>query len=477
MKFSCPKCSSSLTAKAEHAGRWVNCPGCDQKIMVPIIIEEKPAGSPKPASQRGSVSAAATTSLPQTAPAGAKQPQGPATSSKPTSGAGSSRGGWIESDPANPNVWIALAIGMGVMAAMHLVGFIFKGTYIYTILFERGWVNFAESFVFSWGIGILILKYRKLVHQRNALLLDVLPERLGREITSSTIEQFIEHLYGLPHRLRDSLMVNRIRKALELFETRQSNSDVAHMLSTQSEIDSVRVAGSYSLLKVFIWAIPILGFVGTVLGLSSAIGNFQSVMGGAKDIDALMGSLGGVTSGLGTSFDTTLLGLVYSIILSFPLSALQKTEEDNLNNVDAYCNETLLPRLNDAGGKSGALTDGADLSGVMDRLVAALTKAQSQYLTDLNKTSSLVREQVENLERRATEQSALVQKTFVETMASLQKATSQTLDTNAAAITAHVSALAKALTTLNKVLESVGEKQVVVEVPHSGWFSRLFGRR
>jgi len=201
------------------------------------------------------------------------------------------------------------------------------------------------------------------------------------------------------------------------------------------------------------------------------------VMGGAKDIDALMGSLGGVTSGLGTSFDTTLLGLVYSIILSFPLSALQKTEEDNLNNVDAYCNETLLPRLNDAGGKSGAITDGGDLGAMMDRLVAALSKAQSQYLTDLNKTSSLVREQVEHLERRATEQSALVQKTFVESMASLQKATSQTLDANAAAITSHVSALAKALTTLNKVLESIGEKQVQVEVPHRGWFRSLFGRR
>ena len=202
----------------------------------------------------------------------------------------------------------------------------------------------------------------------------------------------------------------------------------------------MRVAGSYSLLKVFIWAIPILGFVGTVLGLSSAIGNFQGVMGGATDIDALMGSLGGVTAGLGTSFDTTLLGLIYSIILSFPLSALQKTEEDNLNNVDAYCNETLLPRLNDAGGSGGAGTDGAGLGSVMDRLVAALTKAQSQYLTDLNKTSALVREQVEHLERRATEQSDLVQKTFVESMGNLQKSTAQTLDANAGAITRQVDA-------------------------------------
>ena len=109
-------------------------------------------------------------------------------------------------------------IGLGVMAAFHLIGLLLRRTYIYTILFERGWVNFAESFVFSWGIGILVLKYRKLLHQRNALLLDVLPEDLGREISSDTIGKFIEHVYNLPRRLRDSLMVNRIRKALELFE-------------------------------------------------------------------------------------------------------------------------------------------------------------------------------------------------------------------------------------------------------------------
>jgi biopolymer transport protein ExbB/TolQ len=397
--------------------------------------------------------------------------------SPPEAPAPSGRGGWIEADPANPNVWAALGLGMGIMAAIHLLGLLLMKTYVYTILFERGWVNFAESFVFSWGSGILLLKYQKLKHQRNALLLDVLPERLGWEISSDNIAEFIDHVYKLPRRLRDSLMVNRIRKALELFETRQNNADVAHMMSTQSEIDSIRIAGSYSLLKVFIWAIPILGFVGTVLGLSAAIGNFQGVMGGATDIDALMGSLGGVTSGLGTSFDTTLLGLIYSIILSFPMSALQKTEDDNLNNIDAYCNETLLPRLDDTGARGGAGTGGADLGDVLDRVATKLTKAQGQYLTDLNSTATLVRQQVENLERRAKEQTDLVQKSFVESMQNLQKTTAKTLESNVAAVTSHVRTLSEALTTLNNVLQSIGEKQVQVQVPRRSLLSRLFGRR
>jgi hypothetical protein len=462
MKFNCSNCNQSLTVAPEHAGKTVKCPSCDSHIVAPFFVETQLPGTQRTGAARSAGKTAAGTKPPSSTKAGA------GAGGQPASEDVSDRGGWVETDPANPNVWIALGIGMGVFVVVHLFGLLLKGTYIYTILFERGWVNFAESFVFSWGIGILVLKFQKLKHQRNALLLDVLPDDLGREINRDTVGKFIGHVYKLPFRLRDSLMVNRIRKGLELFESRQSTDGVAHMMSTQSEIDSVRVAGSYSLVKVFIWAIPILGFIGTVLGLSSAIGNFQGVMGGATDIDSLMGSLGGVTAGLGTSFDTTLLGLIYSIILSFPLSALQKSEEDNLNNVDAYCNETLLPRLDDAGAKSGL--DGANLGGDMDRLVAALTKAQSQYLTDLNKTSALVREQVENLEKRATEQSKLVQDTFVESMNNLQKSTTQALER-------HVGTLAKALASLNKVLESIGEKQVQVEVPRRGFFGRLFGRR
>jgi hypothetical protein len=194
----------SLTAQPEHAGRSVRCPSCGERLTVPIFIQTPP---------------------PRTATPGAVQEQ----KAPPT------RGGWVEADPTNPSIWIALGLGMGVMAVILLMGLVLKGTYVYTILFERGWVNFAETFVFSWGIGILILKFRKLAHQRNALLLDVLPERLGREITQSNVDQFIDHVYKLPIRLRDSLMVNRIRKGLELFETRTSNSETAHMMSTPGQ--------------------------------------------------------------------------------------------------------------------------------------------------------------------------------------------------------------------------------------------------
>ncbi len=435
----------TLSVAAEHAGRSARCPGCNHRFTLPA----EPTDGDKQAGRR---------------PADGSDP-----SSEPKQ-----RTGWRETDPANPDIRLSLGLGIGITALILLFGLLLRRTYVYTILFERGWVNFAETFVFAWGMAIIILKFQKLAHQRNALLLDVLPRKIGREINRGNVSQFIDHVYRLPLRLRDSLMVNRIRKGLELFEVRPSNADVAHMMSTQSDIDSIRIAGSYSLIKVFIWAIPILGFVGTVLGLSSAIGNFSGVMGGAKDIDALMGSLGGVTSGLGTSFDTTLLGLLYSILLSFPMSALQKGEDDSLNTIDAYCNETLLPRLNDGGGSGGS--GGGNVAGEMRQLVDTILAAQKQFVADLRDVSVLVRDQVVALEARATRHSDEIVKNVSHTLAHLERATTTGVESSTAAVTAHIAALQQGLDSLNTVLKAVGERQVHVELrPRSLW-RRLIGK-
>ena len=367
-----------LMVEPEHAGTTVNCPGCGTKLTVPAAPKD--------------------------------DGKGPAAS---TAG----RAGWKETDPCNANVWMALAIGLGVFALLYLPALPFKKSFYYQILYLRTWVNYAESICFGFGVGILVLKYLKVRHQANALMLDVVPQNLGREINKSNIHVFIAHLYALPVKLRDSMMVNRIRKALELFEIRQVNADVSTMMENQSNIDGARIGGSFTMLRVLVWAIPILGFVGTVLGLSDAIGNFQGVMGASGgNASELMSSMGKVTSGLGTSFDTTLLALIYAICLSIPLSSLQKIEEDNLNHIDAYCNDILMPRLND-----GSNAAGGDMGALADVLTASLTRAHTQFLTGLDGASTLIRTQSEGMERRATENQKLVQESFTKAVTTFQE--------------------------------------------------------
>lgn len=401
-----------LMVEPEYAGSNVTCPSCGLNLTVPAASAGSEAGAAK-----------------------------------------AGREGWKETDPTNPNIWIALGIGVGIFVLIYLLALPFK--YTKGLLYERGWVQFAETFFFGWGVAFLVLKLLKIRHQQSALRLDVLPVEIAREIAKDNVASFIQHVYSLPVKLRDSLMVNRIRKALELFETRQVNAEVSTMMSNQSNIDGARIGGSYTLVKVFIWAIPILGFIGTVIGLSDAIGFFKGVMSpeAVKDPALLMTSMGGVTSGLATAFDTTLLGLVYALFLTLPMSSLQKLEEDTLTNVDAYCNENFLPRLND-----GSNTAGGDMGALADVLSASITRAHTQFLTGLDAASKMVREQAEGLDKRATENQKLVQENFTKAITSFNETAGKTLTDLGKSAGTSIETLS---TTLKKATEHVGALEKV----------------
>ncbi|MBT5690236.1 MAG: hypothetical protein HOI65_03880 [Opitutae bacterium] len=213
------------------------------------------------------------------------------------------------------------------------------------LFYERGWVPYALIMMMGWGLGILFFKSRKLKYQRQAMHYDLLPSVISDEIRVENIDGFAEHLDSLkidPHR---NFLMNRVLRGLEHFSVRRNHSDTANMLASQSEIDATTVESSYTLLKVFIWAIPILGFIGTVIGISDAVASFSGELDSAGDIDQLRNKLSEVTQGLGVAFDTTLVALVMSLIVMFPTTMTQKAEEDLLNQVDDYSNENFLKRL------------------------------------------------------------------------------------------------------------------------------------
>jgi len=322
-----------------------------------------------------------------------------------------------------------------------------------------------------------ILKLKKLQHQREAMLLDALPMELGKEINAQNVARFIDHIYKLPINLRDSLMVNRIRKALEFFEVRQNVGHVSAMMTSQSAIDGSRIMGSYILLRAFLWAIPLLGFIGTVVGLSHAISGMS--FGGVEDVGAIMGTINNVTSGLGTAFDATLLGLVFAVFLNFPLNSLAKHEEEALNDIDAYCNEVLLPRLND-----GAGAGGGDLGAIGDSVVKAIAGAQKEFLTDLNELSARMLDYASNLDRRTEEHQQFVAQEFVNNMTAMRTEVETNISTMRTEVESaltesmkqtaqYLSNLELGLRGLNSVLENLGEKQVVVQqVKKKRWFGR-----
>jgi len=132
---------------------------------------------------------------------------------------------------------------------------------------------------------------------------------------------------------------------MERVAGRADPRDVSTGLAERARLDSDVLDSSYTMLRVLVWAIPILGFIGTVLGISQAVSGFSESVGSAANLEVMRESIGSVTTGLGVAFDTTLLALVMSILIMFPLSALQKAEEELLAHCDRYCDRNLLNRL------------------------------------------------------------------------------------------------------------------------------------
>lgn len=417
------------------AGQAVTCPGCDAKINVPQSVPRLAGSSP-----------------------GTKKQQ---------------RGGWPEADPANVNIWQSLLLGLGMMALVVGLLFLIRDTFLGHLFFSGGWVNVTNFVLFFWGISIVILKYRKTKHQRDALLLDIIPESVGKTINPGNIGRFIDHLYKLPQNLRDSMMVNRIRKGLELFEARTSNSEVATLFEAQSNVDANRIAGSYALVKVFLWAIPILGFVGTVLGLSVAIAGFG--MADMADVEALSASITEVTGGLATAFNTTLLGLILSLILIFPMSAMQKREEDCLNDIDAFCNETVLPKLNDGQGGDAESQQLLQNPAAFAQMLSDFSESQHTLVENLNHVTATVQASAESLELRAQEHQQRVEESLVHVLNQLMEQTVTSVNTNAEAVQQYVGTLSQGIDALNGTLEELGQRRVLItEWPRKRRWGRFF---
>lgn len=340
MKFNCPSCNQRIKCEDEMAGKTVRCPNCNNKIAVPLESDVAPVIKPEAPSGDAEKKAPGPGKVIRVRKPGQEQ-KTPAPSMHRSTSIGASESGTQVSS------LLTGLIGLVLCILFYGVVYAFKGTYFGDLFLQRGWVPYVEAFLFWWAVAILVFKSRKLARQKQCMMFDILPEEISTDITRESVDQFIEHASLLRAKASDSFLTRRVLKVLEHFRVRNSNPEAATVLSAQSDVDANDVQSSYTLLKIFIWAIPILGFIGTVQGLGYAVGGFAAGLGNTEDVSALKDSLGKITTGLAVAFDTTLIALIMAIPLMFLMSSLQKAEEDMLNTIDEFCTENLLKRLNE----------------------------------------------------------------------------------------------------------------------------------
>jgi biopolymer transport protein ExbB/TolQ len=216
------------------------------------------------------------------------------------------------------------------------------------VMFMRPTNEFAvipATLFFFGGIAILILKGQKIQFQERALKLAAVPTEPEFVLTETTAATVLARIHSLVDQPRHFVLLNRIDRALSNFRNIGQVSDVSSILRAQAENDEDQVASSYTVLNGLVWGIPVLGFIGTVLGLSLAIGRFTLTLQAAGDLALIRASLQGVTSGLATAFETTLIALTFTLILQMGITFQQKREMAFLDECNDYCHSHIVSKL------------------------------------------------------------------------------------------------------------------------------------
>ncbi len=210
---------------------------------------------------------------------------------------------------------------------------------------HRSTLPYYTVFLTGWSLAILFVKSCKLKTQRKAFALQILPEDPNFVLSPRTAREILDRIYLAVDQPSRFALFDRIDLALGNLKNLGNVSAVSECLTTQAANDEEYLTSSHTVLKGFIWAIPVLGFIGTVVGLSTAVGGFGSVVARGANLEELKGALTGVTGGLAVAFETTLIALVLALIVQLYAKFIQSEEEQFLDECADYCNRNIVAKM------------------------------------------------------------------------------------------------------------------------------------
>lgn len=156
------------------------------------------------------------------------------------------------------------------------------------------------------------------------------------EMTKTGITDLVSELEKLKPSVKLSPLVRVLRASLRRFLVSNDVHSASEVVESEVAALVAKNEAGNSMIRYLIWAVPSIGFIGTVRGIGEAL---------AKADEALAGNISGMTSSLGVAFNSTLVALFISIFLMFLLHQLQRLQDDLAVSVNAYLQEKVLDRL------------------------------------------------------------------------------------------------------------------------------------
>lgn len=243
------------------------------------------------------------------------------------------------------NTWCALLLAVLMSLFSYVVFYVFQHTYVAQTFLARGLIPFTIVFFASWAFAILLLKSLKLRIQQRALAIETVPSDPAFVLSPRTVDEVLGQLYRVADDPGQFLLLNRIKSALSNLKNLGRVADADEILQSLASSDESSMETSYALLQGFVWAIPVLGFIGTVQGLSQAVGGFGAVLANTAELSQIKDALREVTAGLAIAFETTMQGLVAALVIQLLMTGLKKSEEEFLDSCQEYCSRHIVGRL------------------------------------------------------------------------------------------------------------------------------------
>lgn len=228
------------------------------------------------------------------------------------------------------------------------------------------WVEYVEVGMFFVGIAALALRLQDVFAQRRRVASDPLGAIPAGGQTPDDVDTLID---ALDDRVAGVRLAARLRTALDFVRRTGSANELEDHLKYLADVEGARASQSYGLVRFVIWATPIMGFLGTVIGITVAIANLSPTQ---------MENINDVVAGLGTAFDTTATALGLSMVLMFTHFVVDRQEQSLLQRVDDATWTALAGRFQTMEADNGTAFAMARLSDAVGRSSAKLLESQER---------------------------------------------------------------------------------------------------
>jgi biopolymer transport protein ExbB/TolQ len=187
-----------------------------------------------------------------------------------------------------------------------------------------------------WSFSLMGYKALATLQERKILQMDLIPLSQGTSILPEDAREYSRPIQSLSEKDQAYLLPRALLTALHRFRSTRNIQDVSNSIRAVCESESERMDSELSMIRYIAWAIPSIGFLGTVRGIGQALGHAHK---------AVQGDIAGVTQSLGIAFNSTFVALLISIVVMFLLHQLQLAQERIVLDTQSYSDNHLIQHL------------------------------------------------------------------------------------------------------------------------------------